>query len=63
MSFCAAWKAREPAFTNLDEMSDEELKAVQGEFARLRDKYAPLVDDDLAHVEHQLQRRALKKAH
>jgi low affinity Fe/Cu permease len=46
---------------NLDDMTDEELKAVQGEFARLRDKYAPLVDDDLAHVEEELRKRARRK--
>ena len=34
----------------LDHMSDEDLELVQQEFARMRDKYAPLIDDDLAHV-------------
>lgn len=41
----------------LDHMSDEELETVQREFTRLRDKYAPLVDDDLAHVERELEAR------
>ena len=41
----------------LDHMSDEELEAVQQEFSRLREKYAPLIDDDLAHVERELQAR------
>lgn len=41
----------------LDHMSDEELEAVQQEFTRLQDKYAPLVDDDLAHVERELAAR------
>ena len=41
----------------LDHMSDEELEHVQREFTRLRDKYAPLVDDDLAHVERELEAR------
>lgn len=41
----------------LDHMSDEELEAVQQEFTRLRDKYAPLVDDDLAHVEREIKAR------
>ena len=41
----------------LDHMSDEELEAVQLEFTRLREKYAPLVDDDLAHVERELSSR------
>ena len=44
-------------FVNLDQMSDDELHAVQQEFVRLREKYAPLVNDDLAHVEHELSSR------
>jgi low affinity Fe/Cu permease len=48
-------------FVNLDHMSDEELRIVQGEFARLRDKYAPLIDDDLAHIERELGNRRRKK--
>ena len=44
-------------FVNLDHMSDEELETVQQEFSRLREKYAPLVDDDLAHVERALAMR------
>jgi low affinity Fe/Cu permease len=45
----------------LDHMSDEELENVQKEFARLPEKYAPLLEDDLAHVAHELQLR--KKRH
>jgi low affinity Fe/Cu permease len=41
----------------LDHMSDEELEHVQQEFTRLLDKYAPLVSDDLAHVERELESR------
>lgn len=41
----------------LDHMTDEELETVQAEFTRLREKYAPLVDDDLAHVERELEAR------
>lgn len=41
----------------LDHMSDEELEVVQREFAMLRDKYAPLIDDDLAHVEREIRSR------
>lgn len=50
------------SFVDLDRMSDEDLKAVQGEFERLREKYAPLVDDDLAHVEHELTERRRRHA-
>ena len=45
---------------NLDHMTDEELEDVQQEFLRLRDKYAPLIDDDLAHVELVLGARRLQ---
>jgi len=45
----------------LDHMSDEELGAVQQEFTRMRDKYAPLVDDDLAHVERELRARRKRR--
>jgi low affinity Fe/Cu permease len=41
----------------LDHMSDEDLELVRQEFGRMRDKYAPLVDDDLAHVERELKAR------
>jgi len=44
-------------FVNLDHMSDAELEAVQAEFSRLREQYAPLIDDDLAHVERALAMR------
>lgn len=45
------------ALVELDHMSDEDLERVQQEFVRLREKYAPLVDDDLAHVERALRAR------
>jgi low affinity Fe/Cu permease len=41
----------------LDHMSDLELEMVQEEFSRMRDKYAPLIDDDLAHVEREIEVR------
>ena len=41
----------------LDHMSDDDLELVRQEFARMRDKYAPLVDDDLAYVERELKAR------
>lgn len=45
------------SLVTLDHMSDEELEHVQQECTRLRVKYAPLVDDDLAHVELVLEAR------
>ena len=44
-------------FVELDHMSDEDLRLVQQEFARMRDKYAPLIDDDLVLVQRELQAR------
>jgi low affinity Fe/Cu permease len=44
-------------FVELDHMTDEELETVQQEFVRLREKYAPLVDDDIAHVKRALAKR------
>jgi len=44
-------------FVKLDHMSDEELEAVQGEFERLRGRYAPLIDDDLASIVREKKRR------
>ena len=41
----------------LDHMSDAELETVQLEFSRLRDRYAPLIDDDLALVEREMEAR------
>ena len=45
----------------LDHMSDAELETVQQEFMRMRDKYAPLIDDDLAHVEREIKARKRRK--
>lgn len=41
----------------LDHMSDEELEVVQHEFSGMREKYSPLIDDDLAHVQRELKAR------
>ena len=45
----------------LDKMSDEELEHVQSEFSKLRETYAPLVDDDLAIVQRELKNRRQKR--
>ena len=50
-------KEARTGFIDLDHMTDEELETVQKEFMQMRDKYAPLVDDDLAHVERELSAR------
>jgi low affinity Fe/Cu permease len=49
-------------FVSLDSMSDAELDEIQKEFERLRDKYAPLVDDDIAAIhEERKSRRSRRK--
>ena len=45
----------------LDHMSDDELEAVHLEFAKLNEKYAPLVDHHLTHVERELHARRRRK--
>jgi low affinity Fe/Cu permease len=45
----------------LDSMSDDDLESVHREFQRLREKYAPLVDDDLAHVSKELDERRRRR--
>jgi low affinity Fe/Cu permease len=49
------------SFVNLDHMTEEELEVVQTEFTRLRERYAPLIDDDLAHIERELSSRREKR--
>jgi low affinity Fe/Cu permease len=48
-------------FVSLDHMTDPELDEIQKEFERLRDKYAPLVDDDIAAIHHERQARRARK--
>ncbi len=50
------------SFVSLDKMTDAELDEVQKEFERLRNKYAPLVDDDLETIKFERARRAGKKS-
>jgi low affinity Fe/Cu permease len=49
-------------FVSLDHMTDAELDEIQKEFERLRDKYAPLVDDHLAAI-HEERRSRRARAH
>jgi low affinity Fe/Cu permease len=44
----------------LDEMSDEDLEHIHMEFHRLHEKFAPLINDDLAYVERELGIRKRK---
>ncbi len=50
------------AFVSLDKMTDEELDEIQSEFERLRERYAPLIEDDLAAIDAERRtRRARRK--
>jgi len=44
-------------FVGLDHMTDEELECVREEFVRLREKFAPLVEDDIGHIDRELDAR------
>lgn len=50
------------AFVSLDNMSDAELDEIQKEFERLREKYAPLVDDDIEAI-HQERKDRHERRH
>jgi low affinity Fe/Cu permease len=52
-----AVKGARTDMASLDEMTDAELEHIRREFVRLSDKYAVLVDDDLAHVKRALKAR------
>lgn len=45
------------SFVDLEHLSDDELRVIQAEFERMSDRYAPLIDDDLAHVQRELTHR------
>jgi low affinity Fe/Cu permease len=49
------------SFIDLDHMTEDELECVKGEFLKLREKFAPLVDDDIDHIDRELSQR--RKAH
>src|SRR5262249_62089965 len=49
------------AFVALDKMTDAELDDVHKEFERLQQKYAPLIDDDLATVRKELRSRRARE--
>ena len=48
-------------FVSLDNMTDAELDEIHGEFERLREKYAPLVDDDIAAIHEERRSRHAKR--
>jgi low affinity Fe/Cu permease len=46
------------AMVDLEDLSDEELKKLQEQFQRLRERHANLVDEDIEVVEDEMQERA-----
>jgi low affinity Fe/Cu permease len=56
-----AVKEARTELVDLEDMSDEELKNLQAEFARLHQQQMPLIADDLATVETKLKERKVKK--
>ena len=44
-------------FVNLNDLSDHDLEHLRVEFTRMGDRFAPLIGDDLQHVEAELARR------
>lgn len=56
-----AVKEARTELVDLEDMSDEELKNLQAEFARLHQQQMPLIADDLATVETKLKERQVKK--
>ncbi len=52
-------------FVSLDKMTDKELDEIEEEFERLRVRYAPLIEDDLAAVraERAMRRSRPRQAH
>ncbi len=52
-------------FVSLDKMSDQELDEIEKEFERLRVRYAPLIEDDLAAIrsERALRQSRLRQSH
>jgi low affinity Fe/Cu permease len=48
-------------FVSLDNMTDAELDEIHGEFERLREKYAPLVDDDIAAIHEERRSRHARR--
>jgi low affinity Fe/Cu permease len=57
-----AMKGARTQLVKLDDMSDEQLRRMQEEFSRLPDSSATLLEDDLAHIEHELNQRKKRKS-
>jgi low affinity Fe/Cu permease len=53
-----AVKEARNGMVDLEDLSDEELKKLQEEFKRLREKQGDLVENDIATVEDELEQRA-----
>jgi low affinity Fe/Cu permease len=49
-------------FVSLDSMTDEELEDIKSEFERLKERYAPLIEDDLAQIHAERESRRARRA-
>jgi low affinity Fe/Cu permease len=47
-------------FVSLDSMTDAELEDIKTEFERLKERYAPLLEDDLAQIHAERESRRLR---
>lgn len=55
-----AMEGARTGFVDLEDMTDEELKCLRDEFSRLRERYSPLIADDIEAVEKELSERGLR---
>lgn len=55
-----AMEGARTGFVDLEDMTDEELKCLRDEFSRLRERYSPLISDDLEVVEKELSERGTR---
>ena len=50
MNCCAGVQGARTGFVSLDKMTDDELDEIESEFERLKVRYAPLIENDLAAI-------------
>ena len=55
-----AMEGARTGFVDLENMTDEELNCLRDEFSRLRERYSPLIADDLEVVEKELSVRGTR---
>ncbi|MEK8090771.1 low affinity iron permease family protein [Thermithiobacillus plumbiphilus] len=55
-----AMEGARTGLVDLEDMTDEELKCLRDEFSRLRERYSPLIADDIEAVEKELSERGTR---